>query len=333
MTITSDPIDRNSRIFLAGHRGLVGSAFHRAMQEFGFTNVLTKDRSELDLRDSQAVMDYFQFTNPEYVVLTAAKVGGIVANDTYPTDFLLENLAIQNSVIAAAKNVGVKRLLFMGSSCIYPKHAEQPLREELLLTGPLEETNRPYALAKIAGVELCWAMNRQFGTSFLSIMPTNLYGLNDNYHPTNSHVIPGLIQRFHKAKEAGNNSVSIWGTGAPLREFLSSDDLARAGLHLLAIDGATFDSICAQDRNGGQPPILNIGSGQEVSIADLAEIISSVVGYSGSIEFETTKPDGTPRKFLDSSKIMSLGWVPKTDLKDGIALAYSSYLKGVSSGN
>jgi GDP-L-fucose synthase len=333
MITTSEPIRKNSSVFLAGHRGLVGSAILRNMRESGHTNILTKTRAELDLGDGQAVEEYFQSVRPEYVILAAAKVGGIVANDTYPVDFLVENLAIQNAVICAAEKVGVKRLLFLGSSCIYPKHAEQPLKEEALLTGPLEETNRSYALAKIAGVELCWSMNRQYGTSFLSVMPTNLYGQNDNYHPTNSHVIPGLIHRFHVAKSSGQDSVSIWGTGTPLREFLSSDDLAQAALHLLQLKGSVFDALCAKDRNGGPPPLVNIGSGQEVSIAELAEIISDVIGYSGSIEFEKSRPDGTPRKLLDSTKMRSLGWTPKTQLIEGIQRAYENYLAVVSNAN
>jgi GDP-L-fucose synthase len=305
---------------------LAGSAFTRKFHDAGYENVLTKNKSELDLRNANAVLDYFQEIKPEYVVLAAAKVGGIVANDSFPVDFLLENLAIQNSVISAAKFAGIERLLFLGSSCIYPKFAEQPIREDSLLTGPLEETNRAYALAKIAGVELCWAMNRQYKKSFLSIMPTNLYGLNDNYHPTNSHVIPGLLHRFHEAKKTGRSELSIWGSGSPLREFLSSDDLALAGIHLLELSGSTFDDLCARERNFGQAPILNIGSGEEVSIAELAQIISEVVGYQGLIGYDASKPDGTPRKFLDSQKMKDLGWTPKTSLREGIELAYSSYL-------
>lgn len=304
----------DSRIFIAGHRGMVGSAIHRALSAAGFRNMLTRSRSELDLRDSAAVEAWFRESQPEYVFLAAAKVGGIVANDTCPADFLLENLQIQNSVISGAWRAGVKKLLFLGSSCIYPKHAPQPIPESALLTGPLEPTNEWYAVAKIAGIKLCQALRRQHGADFISCMPTNLYGPNDNYHPQHSHVLPGMIRRFHEAKMAGAESVTCWGSGSPLREFLHADDLATACIFLM--------------QHYSAPEIINVGSGQEISIRDLAETVASVTGFRGQILWDSSKPDGTPRKLMDSSRLFDLGWKPSVMLKDGIVAAYADFLQG-----
>lgn len=324
----SSPIRHDSKIFVAGHLGLVGSATLKTLNQSGYVNTVVRTRAELNLRDRRAVADFFKCERPEYVVLAAAKVGGILANDTYPADFLLENLEIQESVITAAQKSGVERLIFLGSSCIYPKMAEQPITEASFLSGPLEETNRPYAIAKIAGVEMCWSMNRQHSTSFLAVMPTNLYGPNDNFHSTKSHVIPGLIRRFHEAKTTGSQNVEIWGTGTPLREFLFSDDLGVACLSLLELDAKLFDQICAGDRNSGLAPILNVGSGFEISISDLAAKIAGVVGYSGGISYDSSKPDGTPRKILNSKRITDLGWSPKIGFSDGLQIAYEAFLRG-----
>lgn len=304
----------DSRIFIAGHRGMVGSAIHRALSAAGFQNLLTRTRSELDLRDSAAVEDWLREAQPEYVFLAAAKVGGIVANDTCPADFLLENLQIQNSIISGAWRTGVKKLLFLGSSCIYPKHAPQPIPESALLTGPLEPTNEWYAVAKIAGIKLCQALRRQHGADFISCMPTNLYGPNDNYHPQHSHVLPGMIRRFHEAKMAGAESVTCWGSGSPLREFLHADDLAAACIFLM--------------EHYSSPEIINVGSGQEISIRALAEMVADVTGFRGRIDWDSSKPDGTPRKLMDSSRLFALGWRPSVPLRDGIAAAYADYQRG-----
>jgi GDP-L-fucose synthase len=319
---------RSARIYVAGHRGLVGSTIHRALLEAGFENVLTRSHSELDLTDSAATDAFFARERPEFVFLAAARVGGILANNAYPADFIRDNLAIQSSVITAAHRHGVSRLLFLGSSCIYPKHADQPIREEALLTGPLEPTNRAYALAKIAGIEMCWSYNRQYGTRFLSAMPTNLYGRNDNFHPDNSHVIPALIRKFCEAKIAGSASVPIWGSGTPRREFLFSDDLAEACLFLMGLDDDTFDGLLGKDVDHlatFRPPLVNVGYGSDVTIAELAAHIARIVDFEGEIVYDASKPDGTPRKLMDSSKLMALGWRPRIDLDTGLRRAVAMF--------
>lgn len=291
---------------------MVGSAIYRKLQQEGFTNLITKTSSELDLRNQQAVADFFADEKPDYVFLAAAKVGGIIANNTYRADFLYENLAIQNNVIHQSYVHGVKKLLFLGSSCIYPKLAPQPLKEEYLLTGLLEETNEPYAIAKIAGIKMCDAYRAQYGCNFISVMPTNLYGYNDNYHPQNSHVLPALIRRFDEAKKNNTSEVVIWGSGKPMREFLFADDLADACYFLMQ----TYN----------EPHLINIGTGEDLTIKDLALTIKEVVGYEGTLSFDSTKPDGTPRKLMDVSKLHNLGWKHKIELKEGLQLAYQDYL-------
>jgi len=320
-------MEKNAKIYVAGHRGLVGSAIVKALLAQGYTNLVMRTHAELDLTSQQAVMAFFAQEKPEYVFLAAAKVGGIHANNTYPAEFIHENLAIQTNVIHQSYVNGVKRLLFLGSSCIYPKDAPQPIKEEHLLTGPLEPTNRPYALAKIAGIEMCWSYNRQYGTQFLAAMPTNLYGPGDNYHPENSHVIPALIRRFHEAKVKSQAEVVIWGTGTPKREFLYSEDMAEACTHILGLADSDFASLIAADRNDGIPPILNIGYNEDISIAELAETIKEVTAYEGKIVFDTSKPDGTMRKLMDSSRINHMGWTAKTELKNGLKAAYTDFIK------
>jgi GDP-L-fucose synthase len=305
-------MDKNSKIYIAGHRGMVGSAIHRKLEAEGYTNFILRTSSEIDLRDQRQVADFFAATKPDYVFLAAAKVGGIVANNTYRADFLYENLQIQNNVIHNSYLKGVKKLMFLGSSCIYPKMAPQPLKEDYLLTGLLEPTNEPYAIAKIAGIKMCDAYRAQYGCNFISVMPTNMYGYNDNYHPQNSHVLPAMIRRFHEAKEQSLPTVTIWGTGAPLREFLFADDLAEACYYLM--------------QNYDEPGLVNIGSGTEISIKDLALLIKKVVGFEGNIDFDTTKPDGTPRKLMDVTKLAGKGWKYSTQLEDGIRLAYEDFL-------
>lgn len=306
-------INADSRIYVAGHRGLVGSAIWRELERRGFRNLIGRAHKELDLQDGEAVRRLYAETRPEYVVVAAAKVGGILANHSYPADFLYKNLQIQNNLIHNAHLAGVKKLLFLGSSCIYPKMAPQPLKEEYLLTGPLEPTNEWYAVAKIAGIKMCEAYRRQFGCDFISAMPTNMYGPNDNYDPQNSHVLPALIRRFHEAKLARAPRVVCWGTGKPLREFLYADDLARACVFLL--------------ENYSEPQFINVGFGSDISIEDLAELVKRIVGFDGEIEWDTSKPDGTPRKLMDSSRLFALGWKPQIDLATGIKLAYEDFLK------
>ena len=297
-------------IYVAGHRGIVGSAIVRALEAAGHTNILTRTSAELDLRNQAAVNAFFEAETPAYVVLAAAKVGGIHANNTYRAEFLYDNLMIEANVIHAAHVSGVEKLLFLGSSCIYPKLAPQPLKEEYLLTGPLEQTNEPYAIAKIAGIKLCETYRDQFGSNFISAMPTNLYGPGDNYDLANSHVLPALLRKIHTAKVEGHPSVPVWGTGAPMREFLHVDDLAAACLHLLNhYDGSEW---------------LNIGTGEDLTIRALAEMICEIVGYTGELAWDTTKPDGTPRKLLDVSRINALGWKAQISLRDGIAQVYNS---------
>ena len=306
-------MEKNAKIYVAGHRGMVGSAILRKLQAEGYSNLVIRSSQELDLRNQQAVADFFNSEKPDYVFLAAAKVGGIVANNTYRADFLYENLAIQNNVIHQAYLQGAKKLLFLGSSCIYPKFAPQPLKEDYLLTGLLEPTNEPYAIAKIAGIKLCDAYRDQYGCNFISVMPTNLYGYNDNYHPENSHVLPALIRKFHEAKTSGAASVIVWGTGSPLREFLFADDLADACYFLM------------QEYN--EAGLVNIGTGHDLSIKDLALLIKKVVGFTGDLVFDTSKPDGTPRKLLDVSKLHTLGWKHRIALQEGLALAYQDFLK------
>ena len=301
-----------SSIYIAGHRGLVGGAMVRYFETRGQPNIIVRSKQGLDLRDSDAVREFFSSTRPEAVVMAAAKVGGIQANNNFPVEFLLENLRIQNNVIAASFEAGVKKLLFLGSSCIYPRLARQPIREDSLLSGPLEPTNKPYAIAKIAGIELCQAYSREYGANFISAMPTNLYGPGDNYHPQDSHVPAALISRFHAAKLAGEPHVSVWGTGAPRREFLAVDDLADACVFLM--------------QHYSDAGFVNIGSGEEITIADFARLVAEVVGYQGRIIFDTSRPDGMPRKRLDISKLTALGWRPKTALRDGLRQTYADFL-------
>jgi GDP-L-fucose synthase len=314
----------NSKIYIAGHSGLVGSAVWRALERKGYTNLIGRRSAELDLINQQAVHNFFEAEKPDYVVLVAAKVGGIHANDTYRAQFIYENLMIEANVIHAAYTSGVKKLLFLGSSCIYPKDAEQPMVEEALLTGPLEPTNEPYAIAKIAGIRLCDAYNRQYGTNFIAGMPTNMYGPGDNYHPENSHVLPALIRRFHEAKEAGLESVTCWGSGKPFREFLYSDDLGDACVFLL--ENVNYQDLAFTDASGTVQSHINIGSGVEVSIQELAETIAKVVGYKGDILWDTSKPDGTLRKLMDSAKLQKLGWEPRIELWQGIIRSYKDFL-------
>jgi GDP-L-fucose synthase len=299
----------------------------RRLQAGGYTHLITRTHAELDLTDQAAVRAFFEREKPEYVFLAAAKVGGILANNTYPAEFIRENLAIQTHVIHEAWRTGVKRLLFLGSSCIYPRDCPQPIKEEYLLTGPLEPTNRPYAVAKIAGIEMCWAYNRQYGTQFLAVMPTNLYGPGDNYHPENSHVIPALIRRFHEAKIKGDPSVTVWGTGTPRREFLYSDDMADACVFLMNLPDDPFVSLLAADRHDGTPPLINIGVGEDLTIRELAETIARVVGYEGKITFDPSKPDGTPRKLLDVSRMRALGWGVRVVMRNGLQSAYDDFLR------
>jgi len=363
-------MELNSKIYVAGHLGLVGGGIWRALERHGYTNLIGKSIDEVDLINQQSVEDFFAAEKPEYVVLVAAKVGGIVANNTYRAQFLYENLMIEANVIHAAYKHGVKKLLFLGSSCIYPKLAPQPMKEEHLLTGPLESTNEPYAIAKIAGIRLCDAYNRQYGTNFISAMPTNMYGPGDNYHPENSHVLPAFIRRMHLAKALGNSdwselhriykheqrsevsgqpsendllqwlersgikqrqtpnarpqtSLTCWGSGSPFREFLYSDDLAEACVFLL--ENATYSDMAFEDESGTVQSHINVGSGKEISIKELAETVKQVVGFEGEIEWDTSKPDGTPRKLMDSSRLLSKGWEPKFEMCEGIARAYDDF--------
>jgi GDP-L-fucose synthase len=322
-------MERDARIYVAGHRGLVGSAIVRRLQAGGHSNLVLRTHAELDLTDARATEAFFAAERPQYVFLAAAKVGGIVANDSYPADFIRDNLAIQLNTLHAAWQAGVGRLLFLGSSCIYPKHAPQPMREEHLLSGPLEPTNRPYALAKIAGVEMCWSYNRQHRTRFLAAMPTNLYGPGDNYHPTLSHVIPALLRKFHEAKERGEPSVVVWGSGTPRREFLYSDDMADACLFLMNLPDERFDALLGSDESASgrfEPPLVNIGVGEDLTIAELAGRIARVVGYPGDIVYDRSRPDGTPRKLMDVSRLAAAGWTARTGLDDGLARAYADFV-------
>ena len=339
-------MNKDSKIYIAGHRGLVGSAIRRRLGEKGYANIITRSHRELDLTEQSAVREFLNNEKPEYVFLCAAKVGGILANKTYPAEFIHQNVAIQANIIHESYKSGVRRLLFLGSSCIYPRECPQPMKEEYLLTGSLEQTNRPYAVAKIAGIEMCWAYNRQYRTQYLAIMPTNLYGPGDNYDLENSHVLPALIRKMHEAKLSSAQSVSIWGTGKPMREFLYSDDLGDAAVFLMDLADRKFATLLGtgstglDSRSNGSapssitpqfsPPLINIGVGKEISIKELALLVRDVVGYTGKLFWDSTKPDGTPRKLLDVDKITELGWTYRTSLKDGIKKVYKEYKQRVN---
>ena len=314
-------MQKDAKIYVAGHRGLAGSAIVRKLTEKGYNNILTRTHTELDLIDQAATQLFFGREKPDYVFLAAAKVGGILANNTYPAEFIQQNLAIQTNVIHESHRIGVRRLLFLGSSCIYPRDCPQPIKEGSLLTGPLEPTNRSYALAKIAGIEMCWSYNRQYGTKFLAAMPTNLFGPGDNYDLADSHVLPALIRKTHEAKQRGDEEVVVWGSGTPKREFLYSDDLGEASVFLMDLPEDRFDTLTAADRT----PLINIGSGEDHSISDLARQVANVVGFKGRLRFDTTKPDGTPRKLLEVSRMKHMGWTPKQNLVRGIERAYQDF--------
>jgi GDP-L-fucose synthase len=330
MTERPHALTLTDRIYVAGHRGLVGSALVRVLQAHGFNDLLLRTHAELDLTDASATRTFFETEKPEHVFLAAARVGGIHANNTYPADFIRDNLAIQTNVIHEAWRAGVKRLLFLGSSCIYPKHAPQPIPESALLTGALEPTNRPYALAKIAGIELCWSYNRQHNTRYLAAMPTNLYGPGDNYDLANSHVLPALIRKAHEAKLAEQPTLVVWGTGTPKREFLYSDDMAEGCVHLMRLPDPAFDALLGVAERGGDPdiaPLVNVGSAEDHTILELAQTVAEVVGFSGQIVLDATKPDGTPRKLMDSGRLRTQGWGPSVGLREGIHRAYQDYLE------
>jgi len=322
LNIKNSTLQKSDKIYVAGHRGLVGSAIVRQLESRGFTNLLMRTHKELDLTNQAQVQRFFKKEQPDYVILAAAKVGGIYANNTYPADFIYQNMMIEANVINSAHEAKVKRLLFLGSTCIYPKAVEQPMREDALLTDALEPTNEPYALAKIAGIKLCESYNRQYGTDFRSVMPTNLYGVNDNFHPENSHVIPALMQRFHQAKINNDAEVIVWGTGNAMREFLYVDDMAQASLFVLELDEKTY-------RANTKPMLahINIGTGKDESIRDVADVMKEVVGYTGKLVFDTTKPDGAPRKLIDITKLHNMGWSYTTDLKEGLEKTYAWYVK------
>ncbi|MEC9293246.1 MAG: GDP-L-fucose synthase [Chloroflexota bacterium] len=316
-------LDKNAKIYIAGHKGLVGSGFKRRLQANGFNNLLLRDHSDLDLIRQNLVDRFFDTERPEYVLLAAARVGGIMANSTYPANFIHENLAIQTNVVNAAFKYGVARLIFLGSSCIYPRDCAQPIKEDYLLTGPLEQSNAPYSIAKIAGIELCRAYNRQHHTKFLSVMPSNLYGPGDNYDLADSHVLPALLRKTHEAKESGSSTVEIWGTGQPRREFLYVDDMVDACIHLLNLETQKLQNILDDDE---APGLLNIGYGEDLTISELVEKIAETVGFKGDVVCDTDKPDGTPRKILDGERIRNLGWKPSTTLQEGLRLTYESFL-------
>ena len=325
MNITNNSRLTGSRVYVAGHGGLAGSAIMRRLEREGCARIATRSHAELDLKDQAAVIRFFEEERPEYVFLAAAKVGGILANNTRPAEFIHENLAIQMNVIDAARKFEVKRLLFLGSSCIYPRDCPQPIREEYMLTGPLEPTNRPYAVAKIAGIEMCWAFNRQYGTQYIAAMPTNMYGPNDNYDLAGSHVLPALLRKMHEAKESGAAEVSVWGTGTVRREFIHSDDMADACIFLMNLPDDTYETITESEVHA---PLLNIGCGEDMTVRDLAELIRDVVGFKGQLTFDASKPDGTPRKLLDVSRMKELGWQRGISLREGLSRVYA---EGVAS--
>ena len=312
-------MEQQAKIYVAGHRGMVGSAIVRELTRLGYQNIITRSSAELDLRSQVAVEAFYREEKPDYVFVAAAKVGGILANNTYRAEFLYDNLSIQNNLIHNAYVFGVKKLLFLGSSCIYPKLAPQPLKEEYLLSGYLEPTNEPYAIAKITGIKMCEAYRDQYGCNFISAMPTNMYGLNDNYHPENSHVLPALIRKFHEAKESGVPEVVVWGDGSPMREFLYADDLANALVYLML--------------NYNEKEFVNVGYGSDITIGDLAKTVANIVGFTGNIVFDSSKPNGTPKKLMDSGRLFATGWKPKTDLQEGIEMAYADFLTKHSNKN
>ncbi len=318
----SNFMEATSRVFVAGHRGLAGSAIVRKLLELGHSNLLLRTRHQLDLLDGAATRGFFDRERPEYVFLAAARVGGVLANRDFPAEFIAQNLDIQNNILESALRIGVKRLLFLGSSCIYPRLAPQPIKEEYLLSGPLEFTNRSYAIAKIAGIEMCWAFNRQYGAKFLAAMPTNLYGPDDNYDLQTSHVLPALIRKTHEAIERKQKNVVVWGTGTPLREFLFSDDMADACVCLMNLSEEKFESLVSVPET---PPLINVGSGHDLTIRELASTVCAVMGYRGTLIFDSSKPDGTPRKLLDTTKLCNLGWKPSIPLRQGIRLAWDDY--------
>lgn len=327
-------MNKNSKIYIAGHRGLVGSALMRNLQGKGFSRLITRTHSELDLTNQATTETFFAQEKPDYVFLAAARVGGILANNTYPAEFIRDNLAIQTNIIHASYQNGVERLMFLGSSCVYPKFAPQPMRENCLLTSPLEPTNRPYALAKIAGIEMCWSYNRQYGTRYLAVMPTNLYGLGDNYDLNNSHVIPALIRKFHEAKVRGEQQVVVWGTGSPKREFLYCEDMADACVYLMNLPDDAYCGLLGSDETVSgkfEPPLVNIGVGEDVTIGELAALVKEAVGFDGEIVFDTSKQDGTPRKLLDVSRLNAIGWHASTSFQAGLAKAYANFLNSHAS--
>jgi GDP-L-fucose synthase len=320
-------MERSAKIYIAGHSGLVGSALVRRLQAGGYSRLLLRSRTELDLTDCRAVRQFLQTERPDYIFIAAAKVGGILANSTYPADFIRQNLMIAANVIHEAYASGVKRLLFLGSSCIYPKHAPQPIKEKYMLTGPLEPTNRSYAVAKIAGIEMCWDYNRQFGTCFLAAMPTNLFGPGDRYDLDTSHVIPALLRKMHEVKVNGTTEVVIWGSGTPRREFLYSDDAADACVFLMSLPQGQMEKILSED---AIPPIVNVGCGQDITIRELAEMIAEIVGFQGRLVYDHSKPDGTPRKLLDVSRLRAFGWEPRTSLREGLKKAYLDFFENIA---
>ncbi len=319
-------VNKNAKIYIAGHTGLAGSALCRALTDRGYTNLVLRTHADLELTDRAAVRAFFEKERPDHVYLAAAKVGGIMANSELPADFIYLNLAIQGNVIEEARRSGVKQLMFLGSVCIYPRECPQPIKEEYLLTGPLELTNRPYAVAKIAGVEMCWAYNRQYGTRYLAVMPNNLYGPGDNYDLRHSHVLPAFIRKFHEARASGAESVTLWGTGTPRREMLYSDDMAEACVRLMELPETDIGRLLGTDPAAPQPPLINIGWGEDYTIRELAERVRDVVGFRGEIAWDTSKPDGTPRKLLDVSRMKALGWSPRVRLEDGLRKAYEDFL-------
>lgn len=325
MTVLNPYIALDAKIYVAGHRGMVGGAIIRQLQTLGHSNLITRTHAELDLTNQAAVNTFFDAEKPEYVFLAAAKVGGIHANNVYRGEFIYQNMMIQNNVIHASYLNGVDRLMFLGSSCIYPKEAPQPIKEEYLLTGPLEQTNQPYAIAKIGGIEMCWSYNRQYGTKYLAVMPTNLYGPGDNYHPENSHVIPALIRRAHEFKTRNEPKFVVWGTGTPRREFLYCEDMANACVYLMNLPQDEYQRFLTD----AHPPLVNLGTGADLTIAELAQAVCEVVGYEGDIIFDTSKPDGTVRKLLDVSLLNERGWQAKMELRDGLSVAYKDFKKNM----